>query len=46
MTDLKNWSQMKLWFDNEDKMFVGKIIFFWKDCLVGGHKVADNVLQI
>ena len=20
----ENWSQMKLWFDNEDKMFVGK----------------------
>ena len=28
----ENWSQMKLWFDNEDKMFVGKIIF-WKDCV-------------
>lgn len=27
----ENWSQMKLWFDNEDKIFVGKIIF-WKDC--------------
>lgn len=27
----ENWSQMKLWFDNEDKMFAGKIIF-WKDC--------------
>lgn len=28
----ENWSQMKLWFDNENKMFVGKIIF-WKDCV-------------
>lgn len=28
----ENWSQMKLWFDNEDKMFVGKIIF-WKGCV-------------
>ena len=28
----QNWEQMKLWFDNEDKMFIGKIIF-WKDCV-------------
>lgn len=28
----ENWEQMKLWFDNEDKMFIGKIIF-WKDCV-------------
>ncbi|MCB0508678.1 MAG: hypothetical protein KDD21_10300 [Bacteroidetes bacterium] len=28
----QNWGQMKLWFDNENKMFVGKMIF-WKDCV-------------
>ena len=25
-----NWSQMKLWFDNPDKQYFGKIIF-WKN---------------
>lgn len=27
----ENWLQMKHWFDNEDKIFVGKMIF-WKYC--------------
>ena len=36
----ENWSQMKLWFDNEDKYVCRKIIF-GKDCRWSG-KVADN----
>ena len=27
----ENWEQMKLWFNNSDRQFIGKIIF-WKDC--------------
>lgn len=26
----ENWGQMKFWFDNSDRQFIGKIIF-WKD---------------
>ena len=26
-----NWSEMREWFDNDSRQFIGKIIF-WKDC--------------